>query len=242
MKILVLMAGDSKAFASDIYKFPKFLLEVNGKPLIQHLVNSFSSLKESDFIFIVKKSESQKYHIDNVIKLLLPDSTILKVEGKTKGAACSALFAVDYIKNEEPLLITNGDQILDVNYVDFMEKSANYEASTIIFDSVHPRWSYVKLDNKNEVIEASEKRPISNNATAGTYLYKKGKYFVDATTAMIRKDVNVDGLYYICPTFNEMILKNKIISTYKIKQSQYHQITNPQELKSYENFIKEKRL
>ena len=54
MKILVLMAGDSKAFASDIYKFPKFLLEVNGKPLIQHLVNSFSSLKESDFIFIVK--------------------------------------------------------------------------------------------------------------------------------------------------------------------------------------------
>lgn len=242
MKILVLMAGDSKAFASDVYKFPKFLLEVDGKPLIQHLVNSFSNLKESDFIFIVKKSESHKYHIDNVIKLLLPNSTILKVEGETKGAACSALFAVDHINSDKPLLITNGDQILDINYADFIDKSANYDASTIIFDSVHPRWSYVKLDDKNEVIEASEKRPISNNATAGTYFYKKGKYFVDSATEMIRKDVNVNGLYYICPAFNEMILKNKAISTYKIKQSQYHQITNPQELKSYESFIKEKAL
>lgn len=240
MKILVLMAGDSKAFASDIYKFPKFLLEVDGKPLIQHLINSFSALKEADFIFVLKKSESQKWHIDNVIKLLIPDAKILKVDGETMGAACSALFSVDLINNEEPLLITNGDQILDIDYADFIKKSSSFDASTIIFDSVHPRWSYVKLGDDGKVIEASEKRPISNNATAGTYFYKKGKDFVKAAADMIRKDVNTNGLYYICPAFNEMILNNKSISTYKINQDQYHQITNPQELKIYENFVQKK--
>ena len=50
--------------------------------------------------------------------------------------------------------------------------SGDYSAGTVIFKSVHPRWSYVKLDSKKNVVEAAEKVPISNNATAGTYFFK----------------------------------------------------------------------
>jgi len=234
MKILVLMAGSSNSFSSDGHRFPKYLLEVKGKPLIQHVINSFASIANPEFIFILKKSDNQKHYIENIIRLLIPNATVVSIEGETQGAACSALLAIDYIYNDEPVLITNGDQVLDINYANFLDFSTNYDASTIIFDSVHPRWSYVKLDKNQEVIEASEKKPISRHATAGTYLYKKGKYFVDAATEMIKKDVNVNHVYYICPTLNELILKNKSISAYSIQKSQYHQITTPQELKAYE--------
>lgn len=236
MKTIVLMAGGSEDFEKEGYKFPKYLLEINGKPLLEHFINSLSGF-ESDFIFIVKKEEAQKWYLENVIRLLIPNAKIFKVEKETKGAACTALFAIDEINNDEPLLITNGDQILDMDYKDFLKSFAGKDAGAAIFESVHPRWSYVKLDENGDVVEASEKRPISKNATAGTYYYKKGSDFVSSVTNMIKKDANVNGFYYVCPAFNEMILEQKKISTYKISREQYHSIANVEGLKQYEQFL-----
>ncbi|EKE03243.1 MAG: hypothetical protein ACD_20C00228G0009 [uncultured bacterium] len=236
MKTIVLMAGGSEDFAKEGYKFPKYLLEINGKPLLEHVINSFSAI-DSDFIFIVKKEDAQKWHLESVIKLLVPDAKVFKVEKETKGAACTALFAIDDINNDEPLLITNGDQILDIDYKEFSESFKNKDGGAAIFESVHPRWSYVKLDENGHVVEASEKRPISKNATAGTYYYSKGSDFVKSVINMIKKDANVNGLYYVCPAFNEMILEQKKISTYKIPREHYHSIANVEGLKQYEKFL-----
>jgi dTDP-glucose pyrophosphorylase len=148
------------------------------------------------------------------------------------GAACSALMAVDQINNEEELLLISADEYITEDVADIVKgfRKNKYDAGTVIFESVHPRYSYVNLDKNNLVLEAAEKNPISNNATVGLYWFKHGYDFVEGSMNSIRKDSSVMGNYYICPVFNELILKQKKIFAHKIDVSSYHPIKSQRQL------------
>lgn len=108
-----------------------------------------------------------------------------------------------------------------------------------MFRSVHPRWSFVALDKDGYVNETSEKRPISDMATAGCYYFKHGKDFVEAAFNTIRKDVNYNGSYYICSTYNELILTQKKVGVYEIPSKDYVSFATPQMYENYLNNNKE---
>lgn len=240
MKVLVLLAGDSKNFENQGYIFPKFLIEVDGKPLLQKVIENITTLRDSEFIFIVQKEESKRYHYEDIIKLLVPNAQVIKVENITRGAACTALFAIDLINNDEPLIITNGDQYIheDLNKAVKNFRDRDLDGGIITFDSVHPRWSYVRLNDENFIIETAEKRPISKYATAGFFYFKRGKDYVKAATNMILKDAQVDGLYYVCPCYNEMILNRAKIGMYQIDREQYYSFSTAQGVESFAEDVK----
>mgnify|MGYP001559611986 CR=1 FL=1 len=243
LNIVIPMAGKSIFFESSEYIYPKPLIEVNGKTMIELVINNLNELTvDKNFIFILKNDNCAKYHIDNTIKLLTDDkATIMYVDGDTRGAVCTALLSIEYINNDDSLIIANSDQIIEKclmsAYNDFTHK--NYDAAVITFESVHPKWSYVKLGDMNEVIETAEKKPISKNAIAGLYYFNKGKYFVEAAFHSIEKDVNLNGLYFIAPVLNEMILKNYHLGTYAINSSQYHSFYSPQKIQEYEKLVRQ---
>ena len=62
----------------------------------------------------------------------------------------------------------------------------------VTFRSLHPRYSYMLVDDNGLIVEAAEKRPISRHATAGFYWYRRGADFVQSAQDMIRKDAHVD--------------------------------------------------
>lgn len=236
--LIPLAGGKSQFFPDELYPFPKPLIEFLGKTMIEHLMDSFSSIQdEKRFIFILSDEECKKYHLDNILNLLTSGSCkIITIDNKTKGAACSAIMAIDFINDDNQLIVSNYDQVIDINLQDVINKfrNNNCDAGVIIFDSIHPKWSYVKLDEKNNVVEAAEKKPISKNAIAGFYYFKYGKDFVQAVFDMIKKDVNLNENYYIAPSLNELVLKGKEIDTFKIKNDLYHTFYTPQKIKEYE--------
>lgn len=237
--LIPLAGGKSQFFADEIYHFPKPLIEFLGKTMIEHVIDNFLSIKdEKQFIFILDKEDCKKYHLDSVLMLITSGACkIIMLEKKTKGAACSALMAIDFIDNEDALIVSNYDQILDVNLQDILNnfKSKDSSAGVVVFDSIHPRWSYVKLDEYNKVVEVAEKKPISKNAIAGFYYFKYGKDFVQSVFNMIKKDVNLDGNYYVAPSLNEMILSGKVVDIFTIKNEHYHTFYTPQKIKEYED-------
>lgn len=238
INVLIPMSGKSEFFDSYEYKFPKPLIEINGKLMIELVIENFSSIKEEKkFIFIVKKVDCYRYHLDNVLNLLTNKKCqIIQLSDDTKGAACSALLAIKYINNESGLIIANGDQVIDQDINDVLEffKKRDLDAGVICFEGVHPKWSYVKIEKNEKVTEVTEKKPISKNAIAGFYYFKKGSYFVASAMRSIEKDANVDGQYYIAPTLNEMILDNRNLGVFKIKSNQYNSFYSPQKIKEYE--------
>ena len=122
---------------------------------------------------------------------------------------------------------------------DFMEK--DYDGGIVTFEDIHPKFSFVKLDENGLVIEAAEKRPISKHATAGFYYFKKGSDFIESAINMIAKDASVNGLFYLCPVYNEMILKQKKIGIYSIDRNDYFLLKTQSGIDAYKQYLKTER-
>jgi dTDP-glucose pyrophosphorylase len=232
------MGGKSLFFDDKRFVFPKPLLEIQGKTMIQHVIEYLNKIEgQKRFIFIINQQDADKYHLDNVVALLTDESSvIIHQQGDTKGAVCSALLAIDYIDTDAPLVISNADQIIDAGVneaiAEFRGKGA--DGGAICFESVHPQWSYVFADPTGLILETAEKRPISRNAIAGFYFYKHGRDFVRSAMRCIEKDVNVQGRYFISMAFNEMILEGKSIRMVKIPNSAYHSFYSPEKIDLFE--------
>lgn len=240
MNVIVLMAGPSTDFEKRGHVYPKYLLELNGKPIIQLVVESLSNLN-ANISFIIRKEDDDKAFLASTLRILCPSASIFKVSTTTMGATCSALFAIDKINNDEELIIINGDQLITTDIKKIIERYRKYQldGGIICFRSVHPRWSFVSLDENGFVSETSEKRPISDLATCGCYYFRRGSDFVSAAFDNIRKDVNFGGKYYVCSTYNELILKQQKVGIFEIEKQEYISFSTPQ---MYENYINQKTI
>lgn len=218
LNIVIPMAGAGSRFEKAGYTFPKPLIEVNGKPMIQVVVENLNI--DAKYHFIVQKDHYEKYNLKETLNLISPGCNIIFTTGITEGAACTTLLAKEFIDNDESLLIANSDQFLEWNSTNFMYNMIgdNVDAGIVTFTSTHPKWSFARIDENNNVVEVAEKKPISNIATAGIYYWKKGSDYVKYAEQMIRNNIRVNNEFYVCPVFNEAIADRKIIKTYNIKK------------------------
>lgn len=241
MKILILAAAQANSEALD-GNYPLCLAELDGRPLIERLIENCNSVGDAKFIVALRELDIRRFHLDNIVALLAPGSSVVRVMENTRGAACTALLAASHIDNDEELLIINGNELLDEDFskilYDFREK--NLDAGVVTFPSVHPRYSYVRLNEHHMVVEAAEKRPISRHATVGFYWFARGNDFVRAVQNMIRKDACVNELFYICPALNELVLQQARIGIYGVEPSQYHPLKTERQLIQFENAIDQK--
>lgn len=236
--IVIPIAGPDKDPANTGYV--RSLQEIQRKTILQYAFESLQSICASNFVVVIKQKDVNHYHLDNVVKLLRPEAKIIIAEGETMGAACTCMLAVDQLDMDAPLLITGVDQILTVSTFQIVEDFINreFDGGVVIFDDIHPRWSFVKLDERGFVIEAAEKRPISRNATAGFYYFKKASCFFEAAQKMISKNASVNGSFFVCPVFNEMILQQMSIGTCRIEKDQYYSFSHDSGIEAYKMHLK----
>jgi NDP-sugar pyrophosphorylase family protein len=207
MKILIPMAGEGSRFAKEGYTFPKPLIDVDGKPMIQRVVENLDF--NAEYIFLVRKSHIEKYSglISTLERITNENFSYIVVDGLTEGAACTALLAEELIDNNESLLIANSDQIIEYQYQNFisLKNLSSVDGIVWTFNAVHPKWSFVKTNSRGFVTEVAEKNPISDIATCGIYWYRRGSDFVKYAKKMIEKDIRVNNEFYIAPVYNEMV-------------------------------------
>jgi len=216
MNILIPMAGAGKRFFDAGYIFPKPLIEINNKPMVQWVIESLNL--KANYIFIIQKEHQEKYNIKSVLKILQPNCKIIELDHLTEGAACTTLLAKEFIDNNDPLIIANSDQYINWNsskaFYDFNSK--NLDGAILTFEAIHPKWSYAKCNEEGFVTEVAEKKVISKNATVGVYYWKHGSDYVKSAEEMIKKNIRVNNEFYVCPAYNEFLLKNKKIKIHKV--------------------------
>ena len=216
MNVLIPMAGAGSRFEKAGYTFPKPLIEIRGKPMIQLVVDNLNI--EVKYIFIVQKNHFEKYNLKDTLSNFCPNIEIIQIDGITEGAACTTLLAKQYIDNNEPLIIANSDQFVEWNSDEYIYScsTSDIDANILTFKSTHPKWSFVKLDEMGNVTEVAEKRPISDVATVGIYYWRRGSDYVKYAEQMIKKNIRVNNEFYVAPVFNEAIQDGKRIRTFNV--------------------------
>ena len=218
MNVLIPMAGAGSRFAQVGYSFPKPLIEVNGKPMIQVVLENLNI--EANYTFVVRKEHYEKYSLQYLLTLIAPNCNIVQVDELTEGSACTTMLAKEFINNDDPLLLANSDQFMEWNSNEslYAFNADGIDGGILTFKATHPKWSYAKVGADGFVSEVAEKKPISEDATVGVYYWKKGSDYVKYTEQMIEKDIRTNGEFYICPVFNEAIADGKKIRIKEIER------------------------
>lgn len=236
MNILIPMAGD---LHQDELGYSKLFYEIDGKVLLQHILETiYNQFKTEKIIIVTGHKENE--NVEKIIKLISNEVTVVKALGKTSGPACTTLLAIDYISDDEGLVIINGDQIINANLNQVIKKfkSDNADGGLVTFESFHPRWSFVRTDDKDNVVETAEKTPISNQASAGVYYFKSSQDFLKSVQSMILKNASYNNNFYIAPVYNEMILNNKKIISHRIEREDYLKLSTNEDILQFRNYIK----
>lgn len=241
MNIVIPMAGLGtriKIFDIDI---PKPLLKINDKYMIEHALESLNI--DARFIFITRKYNNSKYNeiLSEILKKNKSNYIEIKIDEDQHGAAHSALYAKEYINNDDPLIILNCDQKINWDPIDFLNfiDNTKCDGAVVVFNSNDDKYSYAKTI-KNKIIDIQEKIVISNNALAGIHYWKHGKDFIESAEKLLnlyyKKNIKE---CYISNTYS-FLLKNKNILIYKIDDNaffnlgdmegiyQYNKIFNPE--------------
>ena len=233
LNIVVPMAGKGSRFQEAGYTFPKPLIDINGKTMIEVVVNNLKPKVDYKFIFIRQKEHYDKYDLYHILQNVSDNKfEIIQLNGVTEGAACTVLTAMQYINNDDDLLIANSDQFVEIDMNDFIRagREEGKDGLIMTFKASHPKWSYARVDKNNKVIEVAEKKVISDKATVGVYYFKKGSDFVKAAQSMIEKNIRHNNEFYVCPVYNEMILGGKNIYIYDIDAEKMHGLGTPEDL------------
>lgn len=216
MNILIPMAGAGSRFETAGFTFPKPLIEIYQKPMIEWVLNSLNI--DANYIFIIRKEHQVKFNISSLLRVLKPNCKIIELDEITQGAACTTLLAKKYINNSDKLIIANSDQFFEWNssrsLYSFINK--NVDGGILVFEANHPKWSYAETDENGIVIRVAEKEVISKYATVGVYYWKNGSVYIKYAEKMIEKNVRVKNEFYVCPVYNEAIADKKKITIEKI--------------------------
>lgn len=244
INIVIPMAGAGQRFKDAGYTNPKPLIDINGKPMIQLVIENLKPKTiDYKFIFICQEEHYKNYLLENIFSNLLPKDKFdcVIVNQLTQGAVCTVLTAVDQINNENDLLIANSDQLINIDFDEYIKNCRNkgIDGDIITFESNHPKWSFVKLDNEENIVEVAEKKVISNKATVGVYYFSEGCKFVEGAFNMIEKDIRINNEFYVCPVYNELIMNGKVIKITEILSTQMHGLGTPEDLNIYKESKKQ---
>lgn len=170
------------------------------------------------FIFICQRADVSSYGLVDKFSRWAPNSSLVEIDGLTEGAVCTALAARDLINNDSALIIANSDQYVDVVIDDYLAtlEERYLDASIITMKANDPKWSFVELAKDGNVSKVVEKEPISDEATVGIYSFRRGSDFVRAADAMIKKDLRVNGEFYVAPTYNQLIAEGLRIGIHNV--------------------------
>lgn len=237
MHIMIPACGNDQQFLANYW--PKNVTEVNGKVMIQYAIENFNSFPDKNFVFILNKKECDRFHTDSMVSLLAAgNKDIITLENETGGALCTCLMAVEFVNDDNELIISNNDHKFDCDLLEVIQslRQKNADCGLICFECIHPRWSFVRMEN-DYVTEVAEKIPISKNAIAGVYYFKRGRDFVEAAKKAILKNQQCNDRYFISAAVNEMILLDKTVVAETVENKQYHTFYEPKQIEKYEQEI-----
>lgn len=229
------MAGEGSRFKINGYELPKPLIDIDGKPMIQKAIESLGLVGK--YIYVIREYDDNDINskLTELLNTITPNCVIIKTDKKTNGSTETCLLASSFIDNDEPLIITNCDQLMawdSSNFINYISKT-DHDGIVVTYDSTDTKNSFARINRDGFIVELAEKKAISNIALIGLHYWRSGNLFVQSANEMLLAKLEENGEYYIAPTYNFLISKGKKIVNFHLKIGEYIPVGTPDDLNLY---------
>lgn len=211
MKCLILAAGYATRLYPLTENFPKPLLEVQGKPILDWLLEDIDSAKLVDEYVVISNHKFAEHFYAWAEKKAL---NITVVDDKTDsnetrlGAVKDIQFAIEKLGLRDDLLVIAGDNLLDFSLTAFMNYAKEKGASCIMryYEPSEERLhksGVVTVDEDDRILKMVEKpeKPESHWCCPPFYYYTKedAKLIQEGITAGCGTDAPGSYLAWLSP-------------------------------------------
>ena len=248
VQIIIPMSGLGQRFVEAGYFDPKPLITVDGKPIIEHVINLFPG--ERNIKFICNDKHLTETHMREVLSTICPYGEVYKVpvEGR-EGPVQAVSLIYDNIDDEKEVIISYCDYGSYWNYEQFLEdtRSRNADGAVACYKGFHPHmlgtdnYAFLKEteDGTRWMSAIREKQPFTNNrmneyASNGTYYFKSGLIMKKYFKLLMDKKLKVKNEYYVSMVYNLLIENELKVNIFEIEHML--QWGTPYDLEIYNNW------
>ncbi len=243
MNILILMAGRGNRFKTAGYNDPKSLINIDGKPMIEHVINMFSP--KDTFTFVCDKTDIESTKMRGVLENIVKKPQIVIDKSKSKlGPVFSARFAFKELSNSDPVIVCYCDfyEFWDYNNFKKTVRKVNCDAAVTAYKGFHPHllgqnlYASMLVNREGFMIECREKYSFTKNKVdcfhqSGKFYFKSGLLLKNYFSEVIRNKLTVNNEYYVSVVTQLMKEAGLSIFVYPVKY--FLQWGTPEDLAEY---------
>ena len=247
IQLVIPMSGIGRRFIEAGYEDPKPLIEVDGKPIIEHVVNLFPGVE--DIVFICNEKHIKETKMKQILKSIVPNCTIVEVPFTNRKGPVDAVYqARQYIKDNSEVIISYCDYGTVWNFQEFLNitEDGNYDGMIPCYKGFHPHMlggdNYAFCRERDKVLlEIKEKEPFTSNkmseyASNGTYYFKSGSMVKKYFELAIEQNLSLNGEFYVSLVYNLLVSDGLKIGIFEIDKML--QWGTPYDLEIYKSWSK----
>ena len=212
MKYILLCGGIGKR--CNQYSLPKPLNYINGKHLIEYIIQSIPSNE----IYIIYNSALEQYNFEEIVKNKFKKNTFFfsSLDFLTRGAVETALVGIRKfdLHTNEPIIFIDNDNIH--TFPDLSSTTEHFICYGT--DFIKSNYSFITI-YENNVIAIEEKVKISDNFCCGLYGFKNADSFVQLATELIERNMKTKQEFYFSQVYKLIIEKREPITPIYIEQT-----------------------
>jgi NDP-sugar pyrophosphorylase family protein len=243
MQIVIPMSGFGERFRRAGYVVPKPLIEIEGKPVIAHVIDMFPG--EQDLIFICNEDhlEDANYHMEDILRQYCPAGRIVAIPPHKLGPIYAVSQVEHLIDPERPVVVNYCDFTCywDWQHFKLFVAATRCEGAIPAYKGFHPHtlgstnYAYMR-ESDGWVQDIQEKQPYTDKrmdefASSGTYYFASGTIMSAAFRATLEQDLNVGGEYYVSLAYKPLLAAKRAIAVYPLQH--FMQWGTPEDVKEY---------
>ena len=242
MNIVIPMSGIGKRFLEAGYLEPKPLIKVEGKPIIQHVVERFSP--NDRFLFICNAEHIEKTPMREVLQSIAPKCNIVTIAPHKLGPVHAVLQAQAAIDDDEKVVVNYCDFSWRWDYAAFQHAVAESrcDGCVVAYKGFHPHLLHKNLyasmrdDGRLGMLEIREKHSFTANnqdcfQSSGTYYFRSGAILKTYFQKLIDAREDLNGEYYVSMVYQKLVSDGRPVQIFEIPYML--QWGTPEDLREY---------
>jgi NDP-sugar pyrophosphorylase family protein len=246
MQIVVPMSGFGERFRKAGYGVPKPLIEVDGKTMVEHVIELFPGADSFTFVCNQEHLLEPQFQMREILQRACPEGRVVGIAPHKLGPVHATLAVLDQLDPEAPTIVNYCDFTCYWDFADFRRFTQETGCAGAIpaYRGFHPHslrggvYAFIR-EHDYWASDIQEKQPFTDDpmqefASSGTYYFRSARLMQEHMRACVAQKRDVRGEYYVSMVYKSMFEAGLPVAVYELEH--FMQWGTPEDLRAYQSY------